>query len=357
MLNRSFVGRRRWLVSAAGAVVLAALVTGSVIAASSAVPVNTAVPTIKGGTQVGKDLTGSNGTWTGAGISYTYRWLRCDKDGANCVPIAGATKNKFKLTSAELGSTIRFEVTAASGADKAVAVSKQSALVAAGAAPANTALPAITGTATAGSTLTGSNGVWTGDQPITYTYQWQRCDAKGAACQNIPGATKTTYTVTTFEGGLTIRFKVTAKNKKGNGSASSLQTAVVGAAGGGGGKAVDVKEVPVGERLIVTSVTFVPKIVRSRTKPIAVTIVVKDTRGNLVRGALVFIRSTPLLTSTPVAQATGANGVVTYAIKPKASFPLRNGYNVQFFVKAYRSGDPVLSGVSGSRLVQVPTGR
>ena len=32
----------------------------------------------------------------------------------------------------------------------------------------------------------------------------------------------------------------------------------------------------------------------------------------------------------------------------------RNGYNVQFFVKAYRSGDPPLAGIAAYRLVQVP---
>ena len=308
MQNRSFWGRHRWLVSGAAAVVIATLVTGSVIAASSAAPVNTAVPQISGTTQVGKDVRGSKGTWTGGGISYAYRWLRCDGAGANCVAIADAIRDRYKLTSAELNTTLRFEVTAASGADKAVAVSKQSAVVAVGEKPANTALPTISGALAIGSTLTGTNGTWGGVQPITFTYQWQRCDTKGEACQNIPGASKTTYVVTSFEGGLTLRFKVTGKNSKGNSSASSLQTAVVG---GGGGKVVEVKEIPVGERLIVNTVSFNPKVIRSRTKPFAVTIVVKDTRGNLVRGAMVFIRSTPLLTSTPADKPTDGKGQVT----------------------------------------------
>jgi hypothetical protein len=39
---------------------------------------------------------------------------------------------------------------------------------------------------------------------------------------------------------------------------------------------------------------------------------------------------------------------------PRSTFPQpRNGYNVQFFVKAYRSGDNPLAGVAGYRLVQV----
>ena len=35
---------------------------------------------------------------------------------------------------------------------------------------------------------------------------------------------------------------------------------------------------------------------------------------------------------------------------------LRPAYSVQFFVKAFRQGDPELAGVAGYRLVQVPLG-
>ena len=49
-------------------------------------------------------------------------------------------------------------------------------------------------------------------------------------------------------------------------------------------------------------------------------------------------------------EAAGANSV--------ESFPaLRNGYSLQFYVKAYRQGDPVLGGIAGTRLVQVPLSR
>ena len=46
---------------------------------------------------------------------------------------------------------------------------------------------------------------------------------------------------------------------------------------------------------------------------------------------------------------------MTYQLAPNGNFPRpRGGYNVQFFVKAYRSGDPGLAGIAAYRLVQVP---
>ena len=81
----------------------------------------------------------------------------------------------------------------------------------------------------------------------------------------------------------------------------------------------------------------------------------KDTRGYYVRNAFVFVRSTPILTSTPTDAQTATDGRISYAVMPRSDFPLRNGYSVQFFVKAYRKGDPTLAGISGTRLVQVAT--
>ncbi|MFL5952080.1 MAG: hypothetical protein ACJ74M_10800 [Gaiellaceae bacterium] len=82
---------------------------------------------------------------------------------------------------------------------------------------------------------------------------------------------------------------------------------------------------------------------------------VSDTRGYWVRGALVFVRSTPLVTSTPAEQVTNQSGYATLTTFPRAGFPLRRGYHVQFFLRTRKEGDSLLAGVSSRRLAQVAT--
>jgi hypothetical protein len=97
-------------------------------------------------------------------------------------------------------------------------------------APLNTTSPSISGTAAVGSVLTASTGTWTGTTPITYSYQWQRCDKAGANCSSISGATASSYKLVSADAGSTLRVVVTAVNSVGSSVATSAQTAVVSAA-------------------------------------------------------------------------------------------------------------------------------
>ncbi len=75
-------------------------------------------------------LTTSNGSWKGTTpMSDGYQWLRCDSAGGNCVPIAGATASSYTLGSADVGSTVRSQVTASNAAGQASARSAQTAVV------------------------------------------------------------------------------------------------------------------------------------------------------------------------------------------------------------------------------------
>ena len=86
--------------------------------------------------------------------------------------------------------------------------------------PVNTTPPAVTGTATVGSTLTTTVGIWT-YVPTTYTYQWRRSGA------DIAGATATTYVIVTADKGNQLSCYVTATNAAGSTSVASNSTVAI----------------------------------------------------------------------------------------------------------------------------------
>src|SRR6185312_15955449 len=94
------------------AVVVAALgaFVTSGVAASKAKPQNQTPPTISGTPQEDKTLHGNKGTWTNSPTTYAWQWVRCDKNGGSCANIVGATAKDYKLTSVDVGNTIRFRV-------------------------------------------------------------------------------------------------------------------------------------------------------------------------------------------------------------------------------------------------------
>jgi hypothetical protein len=109
------------------------------------------------------------------------------------------------------------------------------------------------------------------------------------------------------------------------------------------------------DRLLIDRVQFAPNRLRSRFDAFTVRVRVLDTRGRNVSGALVFLRSTPVVTTTPDERTTGDDGWVTFTVQPERDFGLvfRRGYNLQFMMRARKSGDNPLAGVSTRRLVQV----
>ena len=97
-------------------------------------------------------------------------------------------------------------------------------------APVNTAAPVVSGSAVQGELLTASTGSWTGTQPISYVYQWRRCNTDGAACSDLQGATSQTYLAAAGDVGSRLAVQVIASNSVGSGSAVSGLTAVVASA-------------------------------------------------------------------------------------------------------------------------------
>ena len=95
-----------------------------------------------------------------------------------------------------------------------------------GSVPANTALPAISGNARQGQTLSTTKGSWNG-APTSYAYQWERCNAAGASCADISGAAGSSYVLAASDIGSTLRIGVTATNSTGSATTNSVPTALV----------------------------------------------------------------------------------------------------------------------------------
>ncbi len=197
-------------------------------------PLNVLAPSVAGTARDGSVLSASAGTWTGlAPIEFSYQWLRCDSNGAACNDVGPATSETAHLLIHEdVGHTLRVAVTATNSAGSASVTSAASAVVRA-LKPTNTKLPAISGSATVGQLLTVSEGGWEGTTPLSYSYQWQLCDAAGSACSEVPGATSSSYRVLASQLGGSLRAVTTASNSAGSSSATSAATASVQANGGG----------------------------------------------------------------------------------------------------------------------------
>lgn len=72
-------------------------------------------------------------------------------------------------------------------------------------------------------------GKWSGAQPVTYSYQWERCNSEGSACTNIKEATSASYTTTSEDVSHTLRVVVTAKNSEGTKAATSAAGSTIAA--------------------------------------------------------------------------------------------------------------------------------
>ena len=97
----------------------------------------------------------------------------------------------------------------------------------ASAAPVNQTLPqALPSGPRQGVLETAGTGTWTPAKGNTYTYQWKICSGPGL-CENIVGATLSSYTPTSGNVGSMLRVTVTATNSEGSTEASSELSGVV----------------------------------------------------------------------------------------------------------------------------------
>jgi hypothetical protein len=166
---------------------------------------------------VGAALTASVGSWRGQlPIRFDYQWKKCDATGS-CFAIPAATSAFFTPGIDLFGWRVAVGVTGTNSLGSQQVTSIPTAAVTA-LAPDLSITPPVTGSNVVGETLAVAPGTWKGTQPMTFAYEWRRCDPQGdlASCQSIAGATGSTYTLTAADQGLTLRAFITASNLAGS---------------------------------------------------------------------------------------------------------------------------------------------
>lgn len=363
-------GRSRILRSAWGGMLLAAiaalLVPSGGSARSQSPPKVNNPPRLSGTAVEGNTLTTSNGSWIGSGISFQYRWLRCDTagggtNGVDCATIPGETRPRYVLTGADVGHRIRSRVIATNKDGSASSNSAATSVVKANgppkSPPKNAVPPTISGTPAEKSMLTANKGTWTGTPAISYAYQWRRCDRNGGSCSSIGSATASTYTLASVDVGNTLRVGVTATNAQGSATATSAPTAVISKAELPPGGVVSINSVSLPNRLIIDQRSFEPNRLRSHGR-LFVRVHVSDSRGHSVMGALVFVEGVPEGQVSPrhVEQPTGPDGYASFNLRATSRLQVRASNIFVFFLRARKEGEDPLGGVTARRLVGVPLG-
>jgi hypothetical protein len=237
-------------------------------------------------------------------------------------------------------------------------------------APTNTSPPTISGTTTVGSTLTASSGSWSGTAPIDFAFHFRRCGAGGASCSDISGANQSNYTLRSADRGATLRVRVTAKNTDGSAQVESPATAVIttstpkppppppppptGCPSGTG--VIDAAGLSLPARLLIDGQQASPSVVGTSTADLALRFHVSACGGRSVQNALVYATAVPFEQfNVPPEATTGADGWATLTLHKASRFPAsRVQQLLAVFVRARKSGENLLAGVSTRRLVSFP---
>jgi prepilin-type N-terminal cleavage/methylation domain-containing protein len=165
---------------------------------------------ISGTLRTGSTLTA--GALTPSGATVTRQWQRSTSSGGTYTNITGAINNTYAIPTGDRGYYLRIVATGTGGYN-GVVTSAPTGLI----TTAVTAIGAISGTTTVGSTLTAGAVTPSG---ATVSYQWRRNGT------NISGATAATYVLTAADQGTVISVVATGTGQYSL-SATSANTATI----------------------------------------------------------------------------------------------------------------------------------
>ncbi len=188
---------------------------------------STVQPAVGGPPVEGKSVQVTTGTWSPTPAKVTYTWERCNPNGRVCAAIPNATGNSYAVAAADVGHALLVLVQATFGAttQNTLSTATPAAVDSSVVGPTPIAAPGITGGAARGQQLIAAFGIWKGVGPVSYAFQWYRCDTTGSHCGSIHGATGVTYRLVAKDVGQTIGLTVRATDSTG---ATAAYTSLVG---------------------------------------------------------------------------------------------------------------------------------
>jgi hypothetical protein len=186
-------------------------------------PVNTELPVITGTAAVGETLVSSNGVWTANGVvsnQYTlaFQWMRQGQE------IFGANTYQYVPVIDDVDYPVYCRVRAENQVNIEEVFTANTSPVVFSMSASNK--PVVSGTPTAGQTLTCSEGTW----PFTttaFTYEWSRVVVPGSNVRVQSSSSNNTYYVKTADIGSSIKCKVVAQAFRYTLSVDSANTAVI----------------------------------------------------------------------------------------------------------------------------------
>jgi hypothetical protein len=235
------------------------------------------------------------------------------------------------------------------------------------AAPTNTSPPTLVISPSVGSTLNVTRGTWSG-APTSFTYEWMFCPGGGGAPDgsdcNVttkPDTNAYPLLIETADIGYSFRARVTATNASGSTSALSDASAAAiepdlsfntGCPPADQAGPVPITKIVPAARLNIDRNTSSPAVITRSTQRLTLRFHVVACGGKNVSGALVYATPTPFQQFAGAERATGADGWATITLTRQHYFPATpQQQNLIVFVRARKSGEDLLGGISTRRLV------